>query len=788
MFRQVAIILLFQTLATQISALHAQSLHQNIKGKVIDKESKVSLIGVSVLVLNSNPAVGAVCDTSGVFSVKVPIGRQSIKFSYMGYEDITVPDIQVISGKETFITVEMRESVIKIDEVIIKARRQKDQPLNSMASISARMLTTEDASRYAAGYYDPARMVSSFAGVVAAEGDGKNDIIIRGNSPRGLLWRLEGIEIPSPNHFGDGQGDSGGAFCMITSDVLSNSDFYTGAFPSEYGNALSGILDLNLRKGNSDKREYGVQLGVVGSQVSLEGPLGSGHKASYLFNYRYANFQFLNKAGLIDMGKNRRSPVFQDINFNITLPTKKTGTFSLFGVGGISTTGKIAFKDSMQWKEDDDFRNDEIENHRMGVLGLKHMITLPNKKTFLKTIVAATNQYDKWTKNWMLDNYELFNYDYNKYNYSSLKTSFTVNHKFNAAHTIRTGIVYNRMEFSMYDRKYDNDEYKLAVDRKGQTGLAEAFLQWKYRITEKFEVNSGFHSMLFLLNRDYAIEPRIGLKWQATSKSAFSYGFGMHSKVESISSYYSQVIQNGSMTTPNKDVKFTKALHNVIGYDLLIRQDLRLKVEAYYQYLYDIPVIDHTSFSAINAQFGIPDVAFVNKGKGYNKGIDITLEKFYANNYYFLVTASLFDSKYKGGNDQTYNTYFNTRYATNWLIGKDFNLGQSKQNIFSVNLKTLLRGGFRYTPIDPALSDDDPYFIESQTYTAQTPYFLRFDLGLKYRVNMPKFSWIVSLDVQNLTNRKNIIDYEYEHDGSAKYLSPVEGLGLIPILNIKVEF
>jgi len=782
-------------------------LTQIIKGKVVDKESKVPLVGVSV-VLIGDTLRGTFSDVNGMFSFKVPIGRQSFEFSYVGYEESNALNILVISGKETFLNVEMRESIFNLNEVVVKADQQKGMPLNSMAAVSARQLTTDDASRYAAGYYDPARMVSAFAGVMTAD-DERNNIIVRGNSPLGLLWKLEGIEIPNPNHFNQGQGDGGGVFSIISSDALANSDFFTGAFPAEYGNATSGILDLNFRKGNPDKHEFGILIGMIGSQVTLEGPLAKNNKASYFVNYRYGNLQFLNELDLIGLDENQKPSVFQDLNFNMNFNTKKAGTFSLFGIGGISSTGTLSQKDSMAWRFNLDLQHGETEIHKMGVAGIRHTLTLRDHKTFLKTIVALTDTYDKREERSLNNNYEYEMKDNSEYSYPALRTAIILNTKSNSRNTIRAGLIYNQLFFKIYGKEFYNliirgDEgiqfvpvNEVYVDQKGRTGVAEAFFQWKHRLTDQFELNSGVHHTYLLLNKNYSLEPRLGLKWQASNKSSFSYGFGLHSKVEPISVYYANIMAaDSTVSTANKTLELTKALHQVIGYDLSLREDLRLKVEAYYQYLYDVPVGANAAntYSRINDLFGIPNSNLQNKGKGYNIGIDLTLEKFYSDNYYFLVTGSVFDSKYKPANGQTYNTYFNTNYQANLLAGKDFKVGGNHQHIFSLNFKTLTHGGFRYTPEALAKTTNDiiyTYPITSETYEKQTPYYLRMDLGLKYRRNNPSYSWIISLDVQNITNRQNVITYNYMvAPNNRDELVPIAqtSIGIVPVLNFKVEF
>ena len=266
----------------------AQDYTQTVKGTVIDMDTRVTLPGANILLVGSDPLVGATTDIDGNFKLeKIPVGRQSFKASFMGYEDVVVSEILVATGREVAINIEMKQSVTKLAGVTVRAKNNKSEPINHMASVSATQLTVESTSRVAAGINDPGRTAQSFAGVSSAD-DENNELVIRGNSPRGMLWRMEGIEIPNPNHFSNGEGGSGGGVCALSTQVLANSDFFTGAFPAEYGNALSGVFDLSMRNGNSEKREYALQLGVMGVQAALEGPIRKGSEASYLFNYRYS--------------------------------------------------------------------------------------------------------------------------------------------------------------------------------------------------------------------------------------------------------------------------------------------------------------------------------------------------------------------------------------------------------------------------------------------------------------------------------------------------------------------
>ncbi|WP_208728447.1 TonB-dependent receptor [Chitinophaga alhagiae] len=771
-------------------------LFQTIKGKVVDKESQAPLPNASITVLNQPEVRGAITDNNGRFSLKVPVGRQVLQCSFLGYQKYTTADVLVISGKETFLTIELQEAAENMQTVTIHANEGAPRALNSMATVSTHTLSAEDAARFAGGYNDPARMVTAFAGVTSG-GSGRNNMIVRGNSPKGILWKLEGIEIPSPNHFSQGQGDGGGIFSIIEADALSNFDFFTSAFPAEYGNALSGILDLNLRKGNTDKMEYGLQLGMIGTQASIEGPLSKHKKSSFLFNYRYGNLQFLDKLNLVSLGENSKPPVFQDFNLHVHLPTQKAGDLSVFAIGGISKTGRSPGRNTSGGSMGiGNESNDETENHQMGVVGIKHMQTFANKKTYLRSVVSASWLSDRYENTVLEQDNQHILTDSSRFSYPTVRFSTMLNHKFSAGSVIRAGVNYNHFFYSIYGKRNNrNTGPDIYADQSGNTSSAEGFLQWKYRLAKNLEINTGLHATLFFLNNSNAIEPRFGAKWRTGRNAAISYGFGMHSRIEPISLYlYKMTGADGSITQPNLDLGLTKAVHHVLGYEWAPAKNLRFKLEAYYQYLYDVPVKDDSTstFSILNTMRGIADSAYANKGKGYNKGIELTMDRSFSDNYYLIFSGTVFDSKYVPGNGKKYNTYFNTGWQVNGLAGKDFKVGRSKQNLLSLNAKAVVHGGFRYSQAQMATNSSGMpylYYLPEDTYAGQTDKFMQLDAGIKFRKNNRHYSWILSLDVQNLTNRENVLQRDfYIVNGGAMRAEDETDLGIIPILNLKVEF
>jgi hypothetical protein len=273
-----------------------QDFKQTIRGIVVDKVTQMTLPGVNIVLQGTSPVIGTTTDMSGDFKIEnIDVGHHTLYISYIGYEPRTV-SIELTTGRETVLNIKLEEQAFTLDVVTVIANERKDETINKMATVSTMKFNVEESQHYAGTMNDAARMVSSFAGI-ASNPSGVNDIIVRGNSPRGLLWRLEGIDIPNPNHFAE-EGSSGGGISILNGAVLDNSDFFTGAFPAEYGNAYSGIFDMALRNGNNQKREYSLQAGFVGVDCTLEGPFHKKNPASYLFNYRYSTLAMIRAIGI----------------------------------------------------------------------------------------------------------------------------------------------------------------------------------------------------------------------------------------------------------------------------------------------------------------------------------------------------------------------------------------------------------------------------------------------------------------------------------------------------------
>ncbi|MCF8245386.1 MAG: TonB-dependent receptor [Saprospiraceae bacterium] len=780
----------------------AQNPTQTIRGSVLDQQSEVPLIGVTVELLDAPEATGTVTEPDGSFALEnVPVGRQALRFSYIGYEGVIIPNVVVTAGKEVVLEVKMAESYLQLNEVVVTAQVDKDKAGNELATISARQFSLEEVTRYSGARNDAARMAANFAGVNIAD-DSRNDIVIRGNSPTGLLWRLDGVAIPNPNHYST-LGTTGGPVSALNTNLLKNSDFLTSAFPAEYGNALSGVFDIALRSGNKENHEYTFQLAAFsGLEAMAEGPLGGkrrkekgkseGNGGSYLVSYRHSFAELAVESG-INIGTTA-TPKYKDLSFKVDLPKTKFGNFSLFGIGGLSTIDFIG-KDLAA----DDFYGETDQNSyvtsQLGIIGLTHRLLL-NETTYLKTTIVASNSSNTYEEEQVLADQSIRQHlavddAVNRYTISSL-----LNKKYNARLTLRTGVigeVFN-LKNNLRDREARPDWVTLS-DFNGNLGLLQAYAQSQYRLSERFTLNAGLHGQYLTFNDTWAVEPRLAVNYHLTPSQTLNLGYGLHSQMQPMPMYFLQVpLPDGSQIRTNENMEFTRSNQFVLGYDLKVGGDWRVKAETYYQALGNVPVESTSgSFSMLNvgADFGFPEEQFlVNKGTGNNYGAELTIEKFFSRGYYVLVTGSVFDSKYKGSDGVERNTAFNNKYTLNFLAGKEVKIGKDKRNALTFDTKFTTAGGRYLTPIDLAASiaEGRQVFQEDKAYSERIDPYLRWDVKFGYRLNSKKrkLSQQFFLDFQNVTNHENVFTYRFNRQKGE--VQQVNQIGFFPDVLWRVQF
>jgi hypothetical protein len=776
-------------------SLTAQVPVQVVRGRIIDKVSEQPLPGAAIVMVGSDPPLGAVADVNGNYTLKnIPAGRRTFIVQFLGYQPQTISEVLVTAGKEVQLDVVLEESVRSLKTVEITGDNAKDQANNEFAAMSARSFSLEEVTRFSGGRNDPSRLAANFAGV-ATTNDARNDIVVRGNSPAAVLWRLEGIPIPNPNHFAT-LGTTGGPVSALNTNLLRNSDFFTGAFPAEYGNVMGAVFDVGFRSGNTEKREYTAQLNMFsGVELMAEGPISREKGSSYLVSYRYSFAAIGQKLGL-PIGTNS-VPVYQDISMKIDLGNTKSGRWSIFGIGGWSSIDFLA-KDVDSLDLFAQSNQDAYARSRFGVIGLRHLKTVGTRGVF-KTVLSGSLTQSKY------DQYNFYGADtgrtqtveVNDRN-NALRLSSYYQHKFSASSNLRAGITGELFIIDALGR--DRSDTALSTwntfrDVNRNMMLLQPFIQYQQKFTEALTLNAGLHAQWLDLNNTYALEPRVNLAWRFLPLHTITAGYGMHSQMQPMPVYFfRRMAADGVINTANEQLDFTRAHHYVLAYDYRFAESWRLKAEFYYQQLYDAPVDAFSStFSMLNAgaDFIFPDrVSLVNQGKGDNRGLELTVEKFFSRGFYMLLTGSFFESRYKGSDGIWRNTAFNNRYVSNLLVGREIKIGASKRNALTFDSRVAYAGGRYYTPINKEASKMQGREVldESRAYSMQLPDYFRFDFRVGFRINSTsrKRSQTFYLDFQNLTNHKNVFTMRYNE--RLNDVKPVYQIGFFPDLMYRLQF
>jgi hypothetical protein len=765
-----------------ISNSKAQESVQTVRGRVVDADTNQPLPGVNVVLSDTNPPIGTTTDFDGYYALtSIPLGRHTIQFSFMGYEAAVFKEIEIRSSRVFELNVGLTEKFKQLDEIVVKPQFRKDKAQNIMANLSARSFSVEEAARFAGGWNDPARLAGSFAGVTMAEGVNDNAIVIRGNAPKGILWQLEGVEIPAPNHL-NGVNNGGGIETVFSVNMLDNSDFYTGAFPAVFGNAMSGVFDMKFRNGSNDKLTGTFQVGTQGIDIGSEGPFKKGGKGSFLFNYRYSTLGLVGKF----LDENFGLPSYQDLSYKLHLPTPKAGVFSVWGIAGLSNVAFDPDEDITTWTNTFD-NNQYTTGSDIAVSGISHQINT-GSRTYMSSSLAVS--YDRFTMKsnlWQRDLTVIPLANHTEDNFRLLLNS-AINHKFGNRHTNQTGVRYNSTYYNILVNGNPDPSQSNALillsDQSGTIGQFQFFTQSKWRVTPTFDVYGGFNASYFDMNEEFIVEPRISTTWRFSPNHSVNLAYGKHSRPEPLRFYEAQDDHNQLL---NPGLKVTKANHYVAGYDYRISSNLKLRIEGYYQELFDVPVISGKSYSLLNYQWNdYFNDALTNNGTGSNVGVDITLERYMAQSYYYMVTASFFDSKYIGGDGIERNTSYNRNYVINILGGKEWKTGV--RNSIGINSKAAFMGGNRFTHPDQEASLQHEMVIldENRAFEWQENPKLFADLAISYKVNRPKVAHTITLQAKNLLVQKEMFGWAYDFE---KQKVVEHGLTMVyPWFTYRIEF
>ncbi|MBX2821707.1 MAG: TonB-dependent receptor [Rhodothermaceae bacterium] len=766
---------------------------QTIRGQIVDQDTQTPLVGAHVIVSSLEPLQGASTDVDGHFEISgLPVGRHSLIVQYIGFSSLKIPELLLTAGKELVMNIELEALPLTLGNIEVAGTVDPLEPLNEVATVSARSFSVEHTQRYAASLSDPARMAQAFAGVSRSEDDLLNDVSVRGQSPKYTIWMLEGIEIPNPNHFGE-EGYSSGGVNMLSANMLTYSDFLTGAFPASYGNALAGVFDVNLRKGNNVRPEHTLHIGVLGLEGSTEGPFSKKYSGSYVVNYRYST------AGLLTRTKILEEDVigYEDVSFKIHLPTRNAGQFSLFGVGGISTNEDFAARDSAAWGGDP-FGVDDGVYERRGIVGMGHTYVLSDN-AYLKSTIAGFMEKER-EEYFALDpatNYEQVSIDLEESVEGGVRGVSSLNWKRSAQNVFQFGVgaSYLRFRYLFREKRQSiNAPWFYTINTQSRAVTWRSYAQWMHRPSTALQLHAGVHVSGFSVNKETTVEPRFGLRWQLKDDQYVSLGTGLYSQIEPYGTYIVESEVDGAVFQPNRTLRKSKSWHSVLGYEYQFSPIARLKAEMYYNLGYDMPVGNRpgNSFSVVNSYYlydiVIRTSGLSNDGKTANYGIDLTLERFFSDGYYAMLTGSVFDSKYTTIDGSRFSSRYDTGYMVNLLGGIERPFSKQKKNLVSVNGRIVWGGGNKYTPINIEASQEAGFGIiqDGARFAAQLEPYFRVDFGFNFTFNKPFLTHTLYFDAQNIFNQKNLADPFYNRVRNEIEIN--KQTGIIPVLGYRLSF
>ena len=774
---------------------------QTLKGTVTDAITGETLIGAAVKVVEL-PGTGGVTNMDGEFSFNLSqSGRYTIETSYIGYEPSVLKEVLVAGAKEVVLDITLRENSSELAEVVVKPRVNKESTVNPTALAGGMMLSMEEASRYAGGYNDPARLVTAFAGVAGA-GDG-NGISVHGNAPQFMKYRLEGVEIFTPNHF-SGLYDAGyGMVSALNSNVITNSDFFVSTFNSSYNNALSGVFDVKMRSGNNSKFENGVQVGSVGIEWTSEGPISKKHNSSFIINYRFGFTTLAREMKILDT--NGSAYDFQDLSFKLNFPTKKIGTFSVFALGFIDKSWDTDLKiQDIHTIYDASYTDGRLYNAAVGV---SHKIYFDNKWTW-RTTAAYNMQHNKVDMRYSGLEFDAdkkpIAFDGTSHPFSYLKQNedravfnTELSKQLNPRWLIQFGGEYSHRFFNLSYRTaeyvYDPVPDEPYYATKDNTGLASMFWSNLWKPTDNLSVNFGVSGSYFLLSKDFSFEPRASVKWEPGKRHSISFGYGLHSMIEQLDAYF---FRNAEGKLANKDLGFSKAHHFLATYMYKFMDNLNLRFNAYYQYGFNVPVgINGSTYCTVNRLFNYVEEPLVNKGNTRNYGADITLEHYMSKGFYGQLNFSLFKSQYRGLDKKWRNQLYDRGYMFKVLGGKEWMMGKQKQNVFNVSAKYTLQGALRHTPIDVAAMqanvdadkiDPNPIYKDEEAMTLKFDPINLIDLTISYKINCKKVSHTIAFEGINILQNETPYAQHYDF-GTRQIRDDKSGISL-PNLFYRLDF
>jgi hypothetical protein len=768
-------LIFFCWIILSFTSSRAQPVTSGVGGVVIEEVTGLPMAGASVSVVGKQ-TFNTITTESGSFSLTVPVGRYRLTVSYTGYSTVDA-ELSVIAGKPVNARI-----VLSPSDILLKAVEVESGEMNEVADL--RTMTIEKALRFPANFFDPVRVAISYPGVITTN-DQNNSIIVRGNSPNGLLWRLNGLDIVNPNHlanagtFSDRPAANGGGVNILSAQMLGQTDFYTGFIPSSYGNTLSGVIDMNLRPGNKQESYYTAQASVIGLDLAAEGPIKK-DRSSYLANYRYSTVGLLSALG-VNFGDEAIS--FQDFSFNANTTLGK-GELSVFGFWGASKNVFDAKSPEKREEQKDlydiDFKATTYavgfnfsRGNAKGQLNVGAVYSASDQLREQQIVEDAPSDF----AGTMQDIYDTKNTLFSSKITYDLKlggrSSFTTG--------VMTNVLENNLKIVVSNRCQDCGLVSTNTSKGEKEGvLLQPYVSMTTSLSSKLEFTPGVRFVWYSMNNSRSIEPRAGLTFNPNNKTSLTLAYSLISQLQQPQVY---------LSPGGNELGFTKSHHVDLSTTYSPKEDIKITGSVFYQHLFDVPVSSGagTTFSAINLQEPPMFVPLFNEGTGDNYGVDATIEKHFFNSTYFLVGGSIYKSVYTTFDKKEFDTQFNGGFTVNSVYGKEWS-NESRNRTIGLNTRVLYLGGLRESPIDLDASEQsgETVFVSDHPFSNQLNNYFRVDLRFSLRKDKPGYTRTLALDIQNLFNIEN--DAYHYYDAFTHQVMLKKQLGLIPVIVYRIDF
>ncbi|AHM58537.1 TonB-dependent receptor plug [Flammeovirgaceae bacterium 311] len=746
---------------------------QTIQGQLLQESTGRPVSGAVVVVENVNQRYHTVSDSAGRYRLEeVQPGHYRFSVQHINYTPYLEPELLVEASKSIYRRVMLQETVRALDEVEI-AVTLPPAPLNR------REFTMAQTQRYPATFFDPARLVLSQPGVTQSN-DQANHVIVHGLSPVGIQWRLEGLPILNPNHLGnagtqrDRASASGGGVNMLSGQLMANSSFRTGALPSRFGNAVTGVFDINLRPGNIEEREHTLQASLLGIDLATEGPISKG-SSSYLVNYRYSTVGLLGHMG-VDFGGEQIQ--FQDLSANLHFNKTPIGQLNLFLLGGTNSNRRSPLEDEALWTEDKD-RQQIDYTARLGAVGLTQTASLGNFR-WLNGIAysAMENKREEFwfgprQPGYLPASVQL----YDKHESEQLSAYTRLLHVFNSRFNSEVGVqlIHRKSHVFAYPIMYE-------LSRKNDLKylLTQPYVQAEYAILPELSLQAGVRYSYLNLYDNSQLEPYGMLKWVPSQQQTFQLSYGQQSQIRSDHSLVFEKYLVHEISS------LINSRYMGLGWGYRLKPHTTITTEVFYQQLSNLAA--HNNDVSWN-YLSEPYLPISGEGSAKTYGIDLSLKRDFYSNWYYLVSTSLFDASYKGTDGVERPTPFNSKWSVSLTGGKEWTKAKTVgERTWGAHLRIHSRGGYFYTPVDleRSLDQQSEYLDDDNPFSEQLPAYYTVDVRLSHTRQKQGYTRIWSLDIQNITNNRNLGWYYFDY--LQQGINAGEQLGIIPVLAYRIQF